>query len=282
MTAISSPARRGRLARMSWLAVLVIGVAAYLLVLRTLVATDNPNFVPSLILLGSIVVPSTVLVYAATGGRRIVVSAGLLAITAILGGVLGTVAAGTLEYDTLRRLGAVPMIMIGLIEEASKLVVPIIVLVVLRRRDRRAGVIIGVASGMGFATLETMGYGFTALLRQRSVVAVEETLLLRALLSPAGHVAWTGLTVAALWAIPGSRTKGKAVLRAVGTFVVAVLLHAAWDGFDSLTVHVVVGGVSFVALMITIRRSHRDEERRSRRSRRPQGGNPSRRNPSRT
>ncbi len=264
---------------MSWLAVLVVGVAAYLLVLRTLVATNNPNFVPSLILLGSIVVPSTVLVYAATGGRRIVVSAGLLAITAVLGGVFGTVAAGTLEYDTLRRLDTVPMILVGLIEETSKLVVPIIVLLAVRRRDRRAGVIIGVASGMGFATLETMGYGFTALLRQGSVAAVEQTLLLRALLSPAGHVAWTGLTVAALWAIPGATKKGKAVLRAVGTFVAAVLLHAAWDGFDNLIVHVVVGGVSFLALMITIRRSHRDEERRQSRRRRAQPGNPGRRSP---
>jgi RsiW-degrading membrane proteinase PrsW (M82 family) len=268
---------------MSWLLVLVLGVAAYLLVLRTLVATDNPNFVPSLILLGSIVVPSTVLVYAATGGRRIVVSAGLLAVTAILGGVFGTVAAGTLEYDTLRRLGATPMIMVGLIEEASKLVVPVVVLLAVRRRDPRAGVIIGVASGMGFATLETMGYGFTALLTQRSVAAVEETLLLRALLSPAGHVAWTGLTVAALWAVPGATRKGRAVLRTVATFVAAVLLHAAWDGFDNLIVHVVVGGVSFLALMITIRRSHRDEERRQqRRGRRPPAGDPRRRPPARS
>jgi protease PrsW len=249
---------RRRIARFSWLLVLVIGIAAYLLVLRTLVATQNPNFVPSLILLGSIVVPSTVLVYAASGGRQQQVGAGLLALVAILGGVLGTVAAGTLEYDAMKALDMSSMLAVGLIEETSKLVVPLVVLIFSARRgDPRVGVIIGVASGMGFATLETMGYGFTALLSQRSVAAVEETLLLRALLSPAGHVAWTGLTVAAIWRIPSARRKGRAFLLAVLTFVLAVLLHTAWDGTDNLIVHIVVGLGSFTALMIMIGRAHR-------------------------
>ncbi len=78
------------------------------------------------------------------------------------------------------------MPLVGLIEEAAKLIVPFILLLFLRRLDPRAGVIIGGASGMGFATLETMGYGFTALLSHGSWAALEKTLLLRALLSPAG------------------------------------------------------------------------------------------------
>ena len=156
---------RGRLARLGWVAVLVVGVAAYLLVLRTLVGTENLNFVPSLLLLWSAVVPATVLTFAATGGRRVVVGAGLLALVAIVGGIIGTVAAGTLEYDTLRRLGALPMFFVGLIEESAKLVVPLLVVLLVRRyRNPAAGVVVGVASGMGFATLETMGYGFNALI----------------------------------------------------------------------------------------------------------------------
>jgi RsiW-degrading membrane proteinase PrsW (M82 family) len=242
--------------RLLWLWILVVGVLSYLLVLRTLVATQNPNFIPSLILLGSVVVPASVLAYAASG-RRMLVSPGTIALVAVLGGILGTVAAGTLEYDALHRLGALPMIAVGLIEESAKLVVPLLVLIVTRPRSPEAGVIVGVASGTGFATLETMGYGFSALLASGNVAAVDQTLLLRALLSPAGHVAWTGLTTAALWAVASSRHKGSAVLRAVGVFVGAVLLHAAWDGFNSLWVHVVVGGISFVALLLTIRAAHR-------------------------
>jgi hypothetical protein len=38
--------------------------------------------------------------------RRIRVGAGTVAFTAVVGGILGTVAAATLEYDTLRALGA--------------------------------------------------------------------------------------------------------------------------------------------------------------------------------
>ena len=49
------------------------------------------------------------------------------------------------------------MIMVGLIEEAAKLIVPLLVLIFSSTRRSRDGVIIGVASGMGFATLETMG-----------------------------------------------------------------------------------------------------------------------------
>ena len=249
--------RPGLLSRLGWLWVLLVGAAAYLLVLRTLVATENLNFVPSLILLGSIVVPASVLVFAASSGRQVLVPPGLIALVAVLGGVVGTVAAGTLEYDALHRLGVLPMIMVGLIEEGAKLVVPLAVLLVTRHRDPRAGVVVGVASGMGFATLETMGYGFNALLSSGSLASVQETLLLRALLSPAGHVAWTGLTVAALWAVAGAPRKGRAVLRLVGVFVAAVLLHAAWDGLDSVWVHLVVGGGSFAALLLVIRRSHR-------------------------
>ena len=138
---------------------------------------------------------------------------------------------------------------------------PLALLLFVRQRDPRAGVIIGIASGMGFATLETMGYGFTALLSQGSLAAVEQTLLLRALLSPAGHVAWTGLTVAALWRIPSANRRGRAVLLAAGAFAAAVLLHAAWDGFDSIIVHLVVGVLSVTALLIMIQRAHRADLR---------------------
>jgi protease PrsW len=248
---------RSRIHRLSWVAVLVLGVAAYLLVLRTAVATENVNFVPSLLLLGSAVVPGTVLTFAATGGRRIVVSSGLLALVALLGGIIGTVAAGTLEYDALRRLGALPMLFVGLIEEAAKLVVPLVVLLLSRYRGAAAGVVVGVASGMGFATLETMGYGFTALLKSGTLSALDSTLLLRALLAPAGHVAWTGMTAAALFAIGTSTVKGRAFFRFVATFIGAVLLHAAWDGSNSLVIHVLVAVVSVTGLLVVIHRTRR-------------------------
>jgi len=254
--------RRGVLRRLDWLSVLLAGVVAYLLLLRTLVVTQNPNFLPSLILLGSTVVPATVLTFATTGGRRgIRVDAGTVAFTAIAGGILGTVAAGTLEYDTMRALDALPMIMVGMIEEASKIVVPAAVLLINLRIRWPGAVVLGVASGAGFATLETMGYGFAALLNG-GLGALDGTLLLRALLAPAGHVAWTGLSMAAIGRIRGTSHRSRAILVAIAAFIGVVILHALWDASSSSIVRIVVALLSFSALMLTLVIARRAEDRR--------------------
>jgi RsiW-degrading membrane proteinase PrsW (M82 family) len=259
--AVESTGSRHILLRLSWLWVLLAGIGAYLLLLRTLVATQNPNFLPSLILFGSMVVPATVLTFATTGGRnRIRVNAGTVAFTAIAGGILGTVAAGTLEYDTLRALDMLPMIMVALIEETSKIVVPTAVFLINRRLRWPGAAVLGVASGTGFATLETMGYGFTALL-SGGLAALDDTLLLRALLAPAGHVAWTGLSMAAIGRIRGTSHRGRAVFVAIGVFVAVVILHAVWDASSNLIIRIVVALLSFGALMVTLVAARRAEGR---------------------
>lgn len=258
MTTASPPTSTGPEVRrpdLSWLWVLVLGTTSYLLVLQALITTDNMNFVPSLILLGSIVVPASVLVFAASSGRRMLAPPSLIAWVSILGGILGTVAAGTLEYEALRRLGVLPILMVGLIEESAKLAVPLLILVFSRHRGSAVGAIVGVASGMGFATLETMGYGFTAL-AGGGLHAVEQTLLLRGLLAPAGHVAWTGTITAALWAVSGATDRRRALIKLVGVFAAAVFLHAAWDGSNNVWVHTGVGMSSFTALLVVLRRAH--------------------------
>ncbi|GAA2712785.1 PrsW family intramembrane metalloprotease [Actinoplanes palleronii] len=241
--------------RWAWLAVLVVGVVLYVLVLATLIATQNINFVPSMILLGAVIIPATFLTFAQGRSGRWQVPGTTIGLTAFLGGVIGVVAAGWLEYDTLRRLGTVPMVLVGLIEESAKLLVPIVVLVVFRRRlSPSDGLVIGVASGMGFAALETMGYAFTALISSNGNIGdVEQTLFVRALTSPAAHPAWTGLTAGALFALaaaPGAR----ALLVFAGTFVGAVTLHALWDSIGSGVAYVVLSVVSLTWLMIVLRR----------------------------
>jgi RsiW-degrading membrane proteinase PrsW (M82 family) len=162
-----------------------------------------------------------------------------VAFTAVVGGILGTVAAATLEYDSLRALGALPMLMVGLIEEASKIVVPTAVFLIDRRLRWPEAAVLGVASGAGFATLETMGHGFNALL-SGGLGALDGTLLLRALLAPAGHVAWTGLSMAAIGRIRGTSHRARAVFVAIGVFVAVVILHAVWDGSNNLIIRVLV------------------------------------------
>jgi len=167
-----------------------------------------------------------------------------------------------LEFRAAERLGPGSVLLVGFIEEAAKLVVPLAVLVATRPRDPRAGVVIGIASGTGFAVLETMGYGFQELLRARSVAAVEDTLLLRALLSPAGHVAWTGLTVAVLWRVTSAERRGRALAAFAGAYLLAVLLHTLWDASPSLVVHVAVVVVSVTLLLVLVHRVHTLHRRR--------------------
>lgn len=244
--------------RWAWLGVLVVGLILYVVVLRTLVHTQNPNLVPSLILLGATVVPLSFLTFAQARTGRWQVPASALAIAAFFGGVIGIVVAGTLEYNTLRGLGMLPMVFVAVIEESAKLIVPVALLfTIMARHERRLpsdGLIIGVASGMGFAALETMGYAFTALLSSDgNIGAVEQTLFIRGLSSPAGHTAWTGLTAGALWALLAAPT-GKRTLIFIGTFIGAVALHAAWDTFNNLWAYVILGVISIGWLFLELSR----------------------------
>jgi RsiW-degrading membrane proteinase PrsW (M82 family) len=239
---------RDRWRRWAWLGVLVVGLILYLVVLRTLVSTKNPNFVPALILLGATVVPLAFLTFAQARTGHWQVPASALVVAGFFGGVIGTVVAGTLEYNTLHDLGALPMLLVALIEESAKLIVPVVLLfTVLARHQRRLpsdGLIIGVAAGMGFAALETMGYAFSALLSsQGNIGAVEQTLFIRGLTAPAGHTAWTGLTAGALWALLASPS-GKRFLEFALTFLGAVILHTLWDTFSGMVTFAILAVIS--------------------------------------
>jgi protease PrsW len=243
--------------RWTWIPVLAGGLLLYFLVLATLVDTGNPNFVPALILIGSAVAPATFLAFAAGRAAGWRVSGATLAATTLVGGVIGTVAAGWLEYDTLRRLSVAAILGVGFIEETAKLIVPVVVLAVTWRwRPRPAdGLLVGLASGMGFAVLETMGYAFVALVRSGGNLGVlEQLLLVRGLLAPAGHPAWTGLICAAIWQV-ASRPTGRSVLALVATYLAVVVLHAAWDTFSSLVGFIVIGAISTGWVLWRIRRT---------------------------
>ena len=59
------------------------------------------------------------------------VPASALVVATFFGGVIGVVVAGTLEYDALRGLGALPMFFVALIEESAKMIVSIVLLITL-------------------------------------------------------------------------------------------------------------------------------------------------------
>jgi protease PrsW len=255
--------------RHAWLGVLLIGAALFFAGEQTLIATGNLNLAPTTILLGAITVPLAFLTF--VHGRRLPYRAPgwAVAASAFLGGVIGTTVAATLEFDALRELGGLPMLGVGLIEESSKLLVPLALLVPLcNHRTRADGLLIGVACGAGFAALETMGYAFTKLIRSGGdITDTVEILVLRGFLSPAGHMAWTGIAAAALYAAAATWRR-REVVQLVGALVGAVVLHALWDSQSSLTGTAIVAVTSLGLLGLTVHQAaHGPRGRREGRSR---------------
>jgi protease PrsW len=243
------------LLRRRWFQIFASGLILLFLVERALIATSSPNYVPSVILLGAFLVPITFTTYLYERLPNWDVPLPALAVCFLWGGVLGTVVAGTLEYDVAKALGFLPKLAIGLIEESAKLIVPLGFYFFGRYRSEAAGIVLGVATAAGFAALETMGYGFVSLVQSKDNLGIlDEVLLVRGLSSPAGHMSWTGLVCAVLWR---ERLKvGHATLnwRVGGAFLTAVVLHALWDTFASIgsATFVEFLGVMLLSLLVAV------------------------------
>lgn len=143
--------------RKRWFQIFVGGLVLLYVVERALVATANPIYFPSVILLGAFLVPVTFTTYLYGRLPEWDVPIQPIAICFVGGGVIGTVVAGTLEYDVLRSLGLFSLLGVGVIEEGAKLLFPLIFYFIGRYRSEAAGIVLGVATAMGFAALETMG-----------------------------------------------------------------------------------------------------------------------------
>ncbi|MFF5499796.1 PrsW family intramembrane metalloprotease [Streptomyces aquilus] len=249
----------GRLVRLGrrwgWLAVLAVGLLVFWLIHSALISTGNPNLVPALLFFGAGLVPAAFVSFVA--GRRLDFGVGssVVGVTALVGGAIGVTTAGFLEYRTLVLLDVLPMAAVGVIEEAAKLVMPLVLLLFIRRRSPGDGLLIGVASGAGFAVFETMGYAFVELVQSGGDLhVVDHLLVVRGLLSPAAHMAWTGLTSAALWSAAAQHWRRRSVGVLVLVYAIAVGLHTAWDSFDDDTVYAVLAAVSLSLLVYTTHR----------------------------
>src|SRR3989454_7583289 len=126
--------------------------------------TRNVILLPTIVLLGSFLVPVTAVVWyldhdpdPALSPRRIV-SAFLIA------GVLGLLAAAFLEYWLVYGPGLRGNLKVGLIEEFVKGVAIVALALGLRSYTTRAGMVLGATVGFGFAALESSGYALAALL----------------------------------------------------------------------------------------------------------------------
>ncbi|KUM99651.1 hypothetical protein AQI95_37385 [Streptomyces yokosukanensis] len=216
------------------------GLALWALTAWVTYETRNSAPLPTLILLGSFLVPVAFVLWAYERHSRD------LGVSAILGcflagGTLGVLGTSLMEPYLLRPSPGM-FVCVGLFEEAAKL--GALVFVLQRQpylRGLRAGLVLGAAVGFGFAALESAGYAIGAALSTEGIDlrALLETEILRGVLAPVGHGLWTAIAGGVLLSrrrLSGDFRVGTPV---IGTYLGVSLLHALWDSTHGLAIWMV-------------------------------------------
>jgi protease PrsW len=220
-----------------WLRMFLGGLGLWVAAVAVTFVTHNVNLVPTIILLGSFLVPVTFVVYAFGRADQILTAQRILT-AFIYGGVLGVLGASVLEAEFLTQPSLPSFLGVGLIEEAVKLAALWLLARRLPRYTMRDGIVLGATVGFGFAALESAGYAFDALFTTSglSLPNLVETELLRGILTPVGHGLWTAILGGALFAAAarGGRLRPTGAL--LGWYLLVAVLHALWDAAQPIAV----------------------------------------------
>lgn len=216
--------------RNSWLKVLSTAAVFYILLLVALLLTGNSNLFPSLVMVGSFMVPVAYVAFFYERRHLSRLTMSTISMTFIYGGLLGIIAAALLEPFFISQLNLGAILRIGFIEEFAK-ILGVLVIARSRRHDSEMdGLILGAAAGMGFAALESSGYAFTTFLKSHgSVSIVVVVTLIRGLLSPLGHGTWTAILASVLFR-ESRNGHFRINLQVIEAYLLVSILHAMWDG----------------------------------------------------
>jgi protease PrsW len=223
--------------RRPWLRMFLGGLGLWVATVLVTFMTQNPNLVPTIILLGSFLVPVTFVAYAFQRAGEIITAQRILT-AFVYGGVLGVLGASLLEAEFLKQPSLSTYLGVGLIEEAVKLAALWLLARRLPRYTMRDGIVLGAAVGFGFAALESAGYAFNALFTSNglSLINLVETEVLRGILAPLGHGLWTAILGAALFAAAARRGRLRLTGSVLGWYAAVVLLHWLWDASRGVAV----------------------------------------------
>ena len=213
-----------------WKLLLAGGLVTWLGAAVATEVTEDTILVPTVIIIGSFMVPVTMAAFALSRRREGYLTTEEVVLGFLLAGTLGVVATALLETYLLPSANGT-FIAVGWIEEVGKGAVLLLVAHQVHHREPRDGMVLGAVVGAGFAAFESAGYAMQTLLEKPdaiSVVSVLEIEAFRAVLAPFGHITWTALIGGALFA---SSRGGRFHLThgLVLTIVGVVTLHALWD-----------------------------------------------------
>lgn len=229
----------------SWWRVLLIGLSLYIIGIVILGLTGNPNLFPTVVMLGSFMVPVTYVVFFYERQHLSKITPPTIAMSFFYGGVLGVFAAALLEPLFVRHLDPLTAFVVGLIEESAKILGVLVIARHRRHSSELDGLILGAAAGMGFAALESSGYAFSAFLRSGGNLSLTVGItLLRGLLSPIGHGTWTAILAGVLFR-ESQAGRFRINRRVWGAYLTVATLHGLWDGMPTLTAMFLMPGLDF-------------------------------------
>jgi RsiW-degrading membrane proteinase PrsW (M82 family) len=216
--------------------IFVTGLVLWLATVLVTFITGNSNLIPTIILLGSFLIPVTFITYA-VGRADHALTAQRIFTAFVYGGLLGVLGASVLEGAFLRQPSPFTYLWVGLIEEAVKLAALWLLARRLPRYTVRDGIVLGAAVGLGFAAFESAGYAFNALFTAGgglSLLNLVETEVLRGILAPLGHGVWTAIVGAVLFEVAARYGRPRLRRRVVGWYAVVALLHCLWDASQGI------------------------------------------------
>jgi RsiW-degrading membrane proteinase PrsW (M82 family) len=230
----------------AWWKVLLIGLAFYIIGVGVLILTNNPNLFPTVVMVGSFLVPVSYISFFYERRHLSKITMPTTAMSLIYGGLLGVIAASILEPLFIQSLDFATAFGVGLIEEFVKILGVLVVARHWRHDSEVDGIILGAAAGMGFASLESMGYAFSAFLSsQGNLSTTVGVTLLRGLFSPLGHGTWTAILAAVLFR-ESKAGHFRLNLKVVGAYLTVVILHGLWDGVPGVLSTITLPGIDIL------------------------------------
>lgn len=209
-------------------------------------------------MVGSFAVPLSALIFFIEMNARKNVSLYQVLRLLFLGGILSiTISLFFFDLTNSTQLSWLGASLAGLVEEPGKLLALILVINITKYRYILNGLLFGAAIGTGFAAFESMGYALRSGIAMGGD-AMLDSIMLRGMLSPFGHIIWTAMCGAALWRVKGNRPFTFDMLYQPGfyrIFFMAIILHMIWNSPIHLPLYskyIILGVVGWIVVFALI------------------------------
>lgn len=254
--------------------VLLMFVITFALLWICVNAFGNFNAFPGMIVIGSFAVPLSTMVLFMEANVWRNVSMYTVIKTFFVGGCASLVATLLLfSFYPVEEMDFFGAFMVGMIEELGKAVIVLAILRKLGKLSILTGMLIGASVGAGFAAFESAGYALQPFIQfqqitgyaaaygqdvdeQQMMNAINNTIFLRAVLAPGGHVAWAAISGAAF--VIAAKLKGIidtslfTEAKFLRLFAIPVVLHCLWDSPLAMWINEIFPFAGYISLIVIV------------------------------